>query len=219
MKEKNNPNLLIAALREALERPLPGDLAHQKMASYKRPSANALKRKQLGHKRAGVLVNLFLKEERWHITLIQRPDYEGTHSGQVAFPGGKHEPTDKNIVETAIREANEEVGIEKNNIQLLGQLSDIYIPPSNFLVSPSLAFHEKEPEYFIDPKEVKEAFDFPVELLFQEQHFTVKRIYLPYYRMHINAPVIAYEGKTIWGATAMMLSEFKEVLAQAWKLG
>lgn len=195
-----------------IEKGLPGESAHLEMASYKRPSADAVRRKRLGARASAVMVGMYYKEEILHCSLIQRPDYDGTHSGQVAFPGGKREKDDPNLEYTALRETQEEVGINPDQIELIGRMSDLYIPPSNFLVTPVMGVLTNPPEFTIDKTEVAEAFHFPLKLLFDDDSMVTERIYLPYYKAYINAPSIKYQGKIIWGATAMMLSELKSIL-------
>ncbi|TXC82170.1 NUDIX hydrolase [Luteibaculum oceani] len=191
---------------------LPGEKAHMEMASYKRPSADAVKRKRLGARASAVMVGMYYKSGLLHCSLIQRPDYDGTHSGQVAFPGGKKEQEDPDLEFTALRETEEEVGIEPSKIEVIGRMSDLYIPPSNFLVTPVMGVLNAAPSFKIDEQEVAEAFHFPLRLLYDEDSFVTERIYLPYYKAYINAPSINFQGKIIWGATAMMLSELKSIL-------
>ncbi|MGB0165562.1 MAG: NUDIX hydrolase [Luteibaculum sp.] len=212
-----NKQFSIEKLKQRLQNPLPGEKAHEQMASYRRPSPADVKRKRLGAREAGVLIALFAEGNELFCPLIQRPDYDGTHSGQVAFPGGKKELNDADITHTALRESHEEIGLSGDLVHTLGHLSQLYIPPSNFLVTPTLALLDEKPKYIPDPSEVSEVFSFPLQILKSDKYFRVKRIYLPYYGMHINAPVVEYNDKTIWGATAMMLAELKEVLEDsAW---
>ena len=209
----------ISALKDQLisilNKELPGEAAQQKMASYKRAQPKDLNKQHIKPRLSAVLVNLFYFDGALHCTLIQRPDYDGTHSGQVAFPGGKKEDDDRDLIATALRESQEEVGTKAEDVEIIGALSELYIPPSNFLVSPFIGLSSKAPAYTIDPYEVAEAFHFPLRLLHDPGYFEVKRIFIKHYKTHINAPSFQYEGKTIWGATAMMLSELKEVIPES----
>lgn len=151
-----------------------------------------------------------------HCTMIQRPAYEGTHGGQIAFPGGKKEEDDPSLVITALRETREEVGLNLSEHEVLGPLSSLYIPPSNFMVTPYVLVGVETPTYVADPYEVDEVFDLPLPLLFDESSYQTQEIYLKHYQRSIQAPSIVYQGKKIWGATAMMLSELKALLKPEW---
>ena len=106
-------------------------------------------------KKSAVLVLFYLKEGELFLALMQRPTYDGKHSGQISFPGGKHEKSDKNSVETALREANEEVGIISNDVEVVGQLSNVYIPVSQFIVTPVVGVINYLPNFKLDNHEVE----------------------------------------------------------------
>ena len=199
-------------IRQQLLQPLPGDRAHRKMMSYRRPKITdeLIARKE--PRPSGVLCLLYPRNGTLCITLMQRPAYPGTHGGQVSFPGGKAEPEDMDLIHTAFREANEELGISGENCETLGTLSPVYIPPSNFLVTPVVAVMQAPPLFSIDPVEVEKAFHFPVENLFQPDRIAVERIPVKHLALTIQAPCYRFEEYIIWGATAMILSELQEVI-------
>lgn len=133
------------------------------------------------------------------------------HAGQISLPGGKREPGDSNLAETALRESREEVGVAQENVRILGKLSDLYIPPSRFLVTPFVGFCEKRPDFMKDPAEVDEIIEIKLSDLLSDQAVQVKKHKIGL-GIHIKAPSFVVNGHVIWGATAMILSEFKEVI-------
>ena len=200
---------VINQLRERLQTPLPGWEAHRRMATemhrqYRlRPKPNA--------RRAAVLMLLYPREEATFLPLIVRPTYEGVHSGQIALPGGKVEELDRSLVDTALRETEEEIGVRVAEEQVLGSLSELYIPPSNMIVTPVVAFTSGRPTYRLQPSEVAAVLDIRLADLMNEAYWkTVPVSSFGGYRF--DAPSYVIEEKVIWGATAMMLSELLWVL-------
>ena len=116
-------------------------------------------------KQSSVLILFYEKEGKLYIPLIKRASYDGVHSGQIAFPGGKVEPEDKDMIATALRESQEEIGISLTGIEILGILSPVFIPPSNFLVNVVLAYTSSVPQFTIDTFEVDELIEFPPVIL------------------------------------------------------
>ena len=140
---------------------LPAESAHAKMAPLER--IQALKNLDINAKNpriAAVMMLFYPKNEMTHLALIVRNSYPGVHSSQIGFPGGKVELSDANLAETALRETHEEVGIAPHQIQLLKAFSEIYIPPSNFLVAPFMGVAHEELTFIPDPKEVKKVLEF-----------------------------------------------------------
>jgi 8-oxo-dGTP pyrophosphatase MutT (NUDIX family) len=130
-------NSLKIALTKKLTQELPGEKAHLEAAPFR---SLRLEKEGVKARESAVLVLCYPKNKESYIVLIQRPEYDGAHSGQIALPGGKVEKTDTDIVHTALREANEEVGIVINDVEVVGQLTEIYIPVSNFKVTPVIGF-------------------------------------------------------------------------------
>lgn len=208
---------LISSLFSKLTKELPGEMAHLKMAPYKRANASdALK----GTKKPRIASTLLLLHEKNDIikfTLIKRPNYEGTHGGQISFPGGKLEENET-IKEAALRETEEEIGIGKNQINLLGELTQVYIPPSNFLITPFIGYIDHSPNYSPDPREVEKIIDVPLSELLDENLVKTKKIAIKNYgssEFHIDAPYFELQKNIVWGATALVLSEFKDILKRS----
>ncbi len=202
-------NNLKSYLIEQLQLELPGRIAHQEAAPYRKVEYDKLDLFNVKH--SGVLVLFYQKENEPHIVLIQRPEYDGTHSGQIAFPGGKIEETDIDIVHTALREANEEVGILMNDVEVIGKLSDVYIPVSNYLVTPVIGFIGYTPRFIPEEREVAEIIELKLELLSKTEQLILNKIKLSS-GMVLNVPTFEFHQKIVWGATALMLNELRYIL-------
>ncbi len=202
---------LIEKLRSKLDLALPGQEAHLKMMPKESAKIRFDEERMAKARLSGVLVLFYEKNNEIYLPLTQRHDYGGTHSGQVSFPGGKWEPEDIDIIHTAKREAREEIGIPEDRVAIIGQLSDLFIPPSNFKVSPIVGYTDHTPEFTIDSYEVKELLEVPLDHLLDETVIKRKEITVSN-GFKLNAPYFELEGKVVWGATAMMLSELKELL-------
>lgn len=209
-----NLTKLLHLLYDQLNHGLPGENAHALMAPYKRPSASSVKASSKDPKMSAVLLLLYSKQDEAHFILIQRPEYEGTHGGQVSFPGGKQEKNES-LKETALRETNEEIGICTEEIQILGELTQVYIPPSNFLVSPFIGFIDNPPRFLPDSKEVEDIVEVKVADLLNDAFIKQKKIQVTKYTdqpMYIEVPYFDLNYKTVWGATAVILSEFRQLI-------
>lgn len=160
---------------------------------------------------AAVNIVLYLKDNEWHFPLIVRSTNErDRHSGQISLPGGKREELDKDFAETAIRETSEEIGIEKHYVRIIRELSPIYIPPSNFYVYPFISYTKKNPEFILQQSEAVEVIEFPITS-FLNLPDSPEIMALPGAGGH-EVPVINFNGYIIWGATAMILSEFSQLI-------
>lgn len=162
-------------------------------------------------KRAGVLA-LFYPNMQQETTflLTQRARYQGIHSAQISFPGGKLDLNDANLQETALRETHEEVGIDPKNIEIIRELTEVYIPPSNFLATPFLGFLNTKPTFKLN-HEVAQTIEVLVSDLLDEKNITSVILDTSYMKK-VEVPCFKIQDFVIWGATAMMLSEIKELL-------
>lgn len=143
-----------------------------------------------------------------------RKTYKGVHSNQIGFPGGKVEDEDKTMLDTALRETYEEIGVSKSHITILKELTEVYIPPSNFLVQPYLGVLNKKPAYILEEKEVERLIEIPLKTILNDAFISSKKLKTSYAN-EIEVPVFEFDDEIIWGATAMMLSEIKDLLLAA----
>jgi 8-oxo-dGTP pyrophosphatase MutT (NUDIX family) len=184
---------------------LPGREAQFQMAPTFRPEMDESGITQ----KAGVIILLYLKSNKLYFPLIERPVYNGAHSGQISLPGGKMDSSDVDLIATALRECEEEIGIKASTITPLGKLSELFIPVSKFQVFPIVGFIEKITEFFPQPEEVSSIMEVPLELLLKESTLEKKQVI--YNNKDEVIPFYNIFGKMVWGATAMILSEFTHV--------
>ena len=165
-------------------------------------------------RRAGVLV-LFSPghDSGTRLLLIRRPSYPGVHSNQIALPGGKEEADDPDLQHTALREAREEVGVPPRQVRVVRALSPVYIPPSNFEVSPFVGLSAGRPDFRRQESEVAELIEVPVTQLLSREFLEVRRMTTSY-ATDIEVPAFLLNGHVVWGATAMMLNELKSLLEE-----
>ncbi len=196
----------VRMIKARLQEPLPGISAQLKMSPEHRRDLFT----DLPPQKAGVLLLLYPKEKTLSTIFIKRTTYDGPHSGQVSLPGGKSETFDSSIVETALREAYEEIGINPSNVEILGMLTPLIIPVSNFEVTPVVGYTENSPDFVIDPNEV----DYLIELNINRltDPIIVKRRQALLNNRLVNVPYYQLDNDEIWGATAMIISEFTETL-------
>jgi len=194
---------------------LPGEEAHLKMA----PIERLLELKQKARdaktaKHAGVMVLFYPSvENEARLILILRKTYKGVHSAQVGFPGGKQEPDDKSMDRTALRETEEEIGVPQDSVLILKSLTEIYIPPSNFFVQPYLGIIHKTPEFVPQKDEVEALIEVSVSHFMDDAIEITKKLSTSY-ATDIDVPAYLLNGHIVWGATAMMLSEVRQILKQ-----
>lgn len=203
---------LISRIQEAVKRPLPGWEAHRKMINYMRPKVTDVELIDPDAKQGAVLALLYPKNKEPHVALMLRNTYDGTHSGQVSFPGGKREIQDKDLMQTALREAHEEMNILPDRVTVVGALSKVYIPPSRFLVSPFIGYSMERPRFKPDQIEVAEIIEAPLRLILEESSIKEKLIFVQVTNSELDVKYFDILGHTVWGATAMMLKELAEIL-------
>ncbi len=191
---------------------LPAVESHLKMAPKERiEGLKNLDIEALNARMAGVMMLFYPKEEKTHLILIVRNTYEGVHSAQIAFPGGKFEKDDFNFENTALRETHEEVGIEREKIEIIKNFSPMYIPPSNFLVHPFLGIAREELSFYPDIREVAGIIELPLSVFLNDEIIIEARLSTSY-GANILVPAFNIQNHVVWGATAMILSELRDVL-------
>lgn len=195
-----------------MEAKLPAQEAHFKMAPLERiANMEKLELQSKNPKIAAVMMLFYPKNGTTHIVLIVRNSYDGVHSAQIAFPGGKFEPDDETFEITALRETFEEIGIHPDRIEILRQFTHLYIPPSDFLVYPFLGICREDILFIPDSSEVAAIIELPLSVFLGEE-VVVSVTISTSYASDIMVPAFKIGEHIVWGATAMMLSELKEVL-------
>jgi 8-oxo-dGTP pyrophosphatase MutT (NUDIX family) len=197
-------------LKHKLQEKLPGKTAHIEVAPYRKVDFDKKELQQA--KKSGVLILFYVKDQEIYTALMQRTIYEGKHSGQISFPGGKVEKSDKSIYHTALREANEEIGIATKDIEIIGQLSEVFIPVSNFHVIPVVGIIRNIPQFKIEKREVEEIIEFKLTHLIT-QELKQNKVKLANNTI-LQVPSFEHNQKIIWGATALMLNELKHILVE-----
>ncbi|MCB0446528.1 MAG: CoA pyrophosphatase [Gelidibacter sp.] len=193
--------------------PLPGQDSQFKMSPPYRMDLIAQQKEAMKHsKKAGVMA-LFYPDMSYEtkLILILRKTYKGVHSAQVGFPGGKYEIEDNSLQITALRETNEEVGVPINDMKVLKAMTEVYIPPSNFTVYPFLGIATKTPNFLKQDDEVEDLIEVAIKDLVDDQ-FATSQLIMTSLQKEVEVPAFQLNGHLVWGATAMMLSEIKELL-------
>ncbi|MDB0011659.1 CoA pyrophosphatase [Crocinitomicaceae bacterium] len=195
-----------------LQETLPGEIAHAEMAPVNRPLSSLAIQKAENIRESAVSIILSIINNDLRAILIQRPIYEGVHSGQIAFPGGKKDLTDPHLEYTARRESFEEVGIPMHQGELIGELTEVYIPVSNFLVKPFVYFHDTLPLLVPQEREVAEIITFSITDLLNPNTVGQMEVKFPNGIIQKNIPCFHIENKRVWGATALILNELRYII-------
>lgn len=158
---------------------------------------------------------LFYPNDKYdtQVLLILRRSYKGVHSNQVAFPGGKEEKEDSSILSTALRETFEEVGVKPERVEVIREMSEIYIPPSNFWVHPYVGLYKNPEPFILQQSEVEQLIEVPLMHVMDDSFLTSQTLSTSYAK-NIEVPAFHLNGFTVWGATAMMLNEIRELIKQ-----
>lgn len=192
--------------------PLSASASHEKMMPFERKELlSKINLKEINPKEAAVTMLFYPKNEQTHLVLIVRNSYQGVHSAQIAFPGGKFEPGDADLKNTALRETEEEIGVGRQKIEIVKAFSSIYIPPSNFMVYPFLGICKEEIQFVPDPLEVAEIIELPLAVFRSDAIVGYETLTTSYARS-IEVPAFRIDNHIVWGATAMILSELKDVI-------
>ncbi|MFH0760412.1 MAG: CoA pyrophosphatase [Bacteroidota bacterium] len=199
---------LIGLIEKALQNGLPGASAQGLMAPSLRPPER-MDFDTSDPRSSGVMILLFPTEEGISTIFIHRTHW-GPHGGQISLPGGKKEPADADLVATAYRESEEEVGIIPGRVRTIGLLTPLYVPYSNYHIQPVVGYSGTQPSFVPDKKEVETILIVPLGKLFHRDNR--KTMILKRLDMEIEAPYYNADGYRVWGATAMIMSEFEAVL-------
>jgi len=147
-----------------------------------------------------VLIPLFYDQGQYHVLFTERSDEVNFHKGQVCFPGGTREPSDASLLQTALRESEEEIALKAKNVEILGELDDSLTLTSNYVISPFVALIPYPYPLKADGREIREIFSIPLSFLMDETNFRQ------------DSYTYEYEGHIIWGATARILKQFIDLL-------
>jgi 8-oxo-dGTP pyrophosphatase MutT (NUDIX family) len=202
---------LCSGLKQRLLHPLPGDNAHHRFRAKPVGDVRPLFSHKHPPRPGGVIILLYDDAGVIKFPLIKRPEYNGAHGGQVSLPGGKAEPGEDSV-QAALRECQEEIGVG-GDIQVLGKLSDFYVIPSNYIVTPVIACIDEKPVFTPDPFEVSRILEACLEDVIADDAIREKEI-LAAGKYRMIAPHFEIENEIVWGATAMMLNEFRMVMSE-----
>jgi len=204
-------NILIENIIEKLKQPLPGLSAHLELAPYRNEIELDFKNKN--PKIASTLLLFYPKDGETFFCLIERQEYEGTHSNQISFPGGKNE-SGESMKETALRETNEEIGVDPISINIIGELTQVFVPPSNFLIHPFVGYCDFTPDFKASEREVKRIIEVNIKDLFKKDVIKNKKMSFKKSSRNVDfeVPYLDLNNKIVWGATSIILNEFRKML-------
>ena len=196
---------------------LPALEAHAKMAPIERiKSLDPDYYRNNNPRQSAVMMLFYPKNNITHLILIRRNEYPGVHSAQISFPGGQADPEDADLTQTALRETFEEIGVTPAEIDVVMPFTEIYIPPSNFLVMPFMGLTAHTPQFVPNPDEVTALIELPLEV-FLDDSIVIKTEMETSYSKSIEVPAFKFEDYIVWGATAMIMSELKETIKSVLK--
>lgn len=203
----------IKSVPHIAQSPLPGTDSQFKMSPPFRKQLIAQQQELMKQSRKAGVMALFYPDaqKETHLVLILRKTYQGVHSAQIGFPGGKLEPEDSSIEYAALRETYEEVGVPINAIKVIKAMTEVYIPPSNFTVHPFIGITESTPRFIKQDDEVEAIIELQVQQLFHDANQVSQRV-MTSLNKEVEVPAFHLNGHLVWGATAMMLSEIKDLL-------
>jgi 8-oxo-dGTP pyrophosphatase MutT (NUDIX family) len=196
----------IKRIQKALKKPLPGRKAQLLMSPSRLRPVNT----EIPVRDSSVLILLYPCHGTPHTVLIKRTEYEGAHSGQISLPGGMVEKSDLSLSDTALREAMEETGVPVSDMQIIGELTPLHIPVSNFRVFPFVAVSTTRPDFRPDPFEVQFLIETGLDELIAPANHKTKAMLIA--GNEVQVPYFDIQGNHIWGATAMILSEFLQII-------
>ena len=208
-----NFDKFLVSLSKIKNIPLPAETSQFKMSPpFRRELIKEYKERMKDAKRAGVLALFYPDDSKQtHLALILRKTYKGVHSAQIGFPGGKYEAQDRSLKTTALRETFEEIGIAERSIEVIKQMTEVYIPPSNFYVQPFIGITTETPKFIKQDEEVEDVIEVPLSHFLDDDIVIIKPVETSY-TVKIDVPAYELNGHIVWGATAMMLSEIKDIL-------
>ena len=200
---------MLQALEKAFEGLKPGLDAQLEMMPQPRPGHKLYSEVEDSCVKAGVLILLYPWKDQLHLVFTRRTDRVDFHQAQISFPGGRQEE-DESFKEAALREADEEVNIPPDSVRILGELTPLYVPPSNYCVYPVVAVTKERPDFQPSELEVAEVIEVPLDHLLDPEN--IQKEMWHYKGADLEVPFYFFKGDKIWGATAMILAELLELL-------
>ena len=196
---------------QAFDLPLPGKQAHKELAPYRNEIELDFKNKN--PKIASTLLLIYPRDGKTFFCLIERQEYEGTHSNLISFPGVKN-ASGESMKETALRETKEEIGVDPISINIIGELTQVFVPPSNFLIHPFVGYCDFTPVFKASEREVKRIIEVNIEELFKKDVIKIKKMSFKKISGNVNyeVPYLDLNNKIVWGATSVILNEFRKML-------
>jgi 8-oxo-dGTP pyrophosphatase MutT (NUDIX family) len=208
----NDLILLAEKLSKRLTEPLPGSMAHEPLRATPIGQIKPKFEHKLPPKPGSVLIFLYEDDGKIKFPLTKRPEYLGTHAGQISLPGGKAE-SGENYIQTALREGEEEIGVKPDELTVIGRLSDFFVIPSNFLIVPVVAYSLTKPTFVPQESEVVKILKGDLHELLRDGAVQTKEIMAA--KMYpMIAPHFLIEDEIVWGATAMMLNELRMIVRE-----
>ncbi len=192
-------------------KPLPGWESQIKMSPITRKMEMDKLKNKIAPRESAVLILFYPHQNEIFTVFIKRPKYPGVHGGQIAFPGGKFEVEDFDLTHTALREAQEEIGLEPKQVTILGSLTTLFIPPSNFNVLPVVGYTLTRPNFIPELEEVDEIIEVKVSDLINPENSRDREI-LHRNKTKVQVPAYCPNDLVIWGATAMIINELIDVI-------
>ena len=199
---------IIDSIKNELKKPLPGIESQLRMAPKSR--LENLLQKTEDSKKSGVLLLLYYKNDNLHLVFIKRAVNGSVHSGQISFPGGKYDEGDNDLIYTSLRETHEEIGVKPSEIEILGNLTTLFIPVSNYIVFPCIGYCAKKPDFVLNESEVDGLIEIPLKDFLDEQNLILDLVEVR--GTQFEVPVFKVKENKIWGATAMIMNEFVHLL-------
>jgi len=206
----NSFNNSINQFKTNLNKPLPGLSVQYEMAPVTRMEQLVYNKNTIPPRKSAVLALLYPENDKVMLVLMKRAEDQSVHSGQISFPGGQAEPFDVDSAATALRETEEELGIDKKLIHVIGKLTPVYISPSNFNVIPFVGFMNDKPIVHINKEEVDRVITVSVSDLLESGSKVTRKVTTSYVK-ELEVPCFLVEGEILWGATAMMINELLEI--------
>jgi 8-oxo-dGTP pyrophosphatase MutT (NUDIX family) len=210
-----NFNQFLNSISKIENIPLPAEASQFKMSPPFRLKLQELQKDKINlAKKAGVMA-LFYPDMKMqtNLVLILRKTYKGVHSAQVGFPGGKLEARDLSIQDAALRETYEEIGVSIQSIKVLKEMTQVYIPPSNFFVQPYIGITQETPSFIKQDDEVEDIIEVPLIDFLDDTNIITESVSTSY-KINVDVPAFKLNNHVVWGATAMMLSEIKDLLKE-----